>query len=115
MQPSSPRLTTAVLMPPAEKALLTYQAINQSDDVVLLLESADNTPTAEALIVGANDAFRHASRYSNDQLLGRKATDLFLSANEVNGLRDAIRNVRSFRTELACSRADVPLSCSGCI
>jgi PAS domain S-box-containing protein len=90
---------------PAEKALLTYQAMAQSDDVIILMERLDGPPTADALIIGPNDAFRRASGYSDDQLLGRKMTDLFSSGNQSDGFRGAIRNTRSLRAELACLRA----------
>ena len=90
----------------AEKALLTYQAMTLSDDVIILMERVDGAPTADALIIGANDAFRRASGYSNDRILGRKVTDLFPPGSESDGFRDAIRNTRSLRAELACLRAD---------
>jgi PAS domain S-box-containing protein len=90
----------------AEKALLTYQAMTLSDDVIILMERMDGAPTADTLIIGANDAFRRASGYSNDQILGRKVTDLFPLGNQSDGFRDAIRNTRSLRAELACLRAD---------
>jgi hypothetical protein len=47
---------------PAEKALLTYQAMTQSDDIIILMERVDGAPTADALIIAANDAFYRSKR-----------------------------------------------------
>lgn len=38
---------------PAENALLTYQAMAQSDDVIILMERLDGAPTADAPIIRA--------------------------------------------------------------
>ena len=46
----------------AEKALLTYQAITQADDITILMERVDGAQTADALIIGANDAFYRSKR-----------------------------------------------------
>jgi PAS domain S-box-containing protein len=92
-------------LPSREKAWLTYQALDQSDDIVLLLESDGGAEPAGAVIIGANGAFLRASGYSDDQLLGRPATGLFPAAHDAGSLMDAIRGRRSLHTEMACGRA----------
>ena len=59
-----------------EKALLTYWAMSNSDDLVLLLER-DGVQADDAVAIAANGAFRRASGYTNDQLVGRTVIDLF--------------------------------------
>jgi len=86
-----------------DRALLTYQAMDKSDDIVLLLERDPGAETNDAIVIGANDAFRRASGYSNDRL-GCRVADLFPNGAET--LMKAIRGNGSLRSELACSRAD---------
>ena len=88
-----------------EKALLTYWAMSNSDDLVLLLER-DGVQSDDAVAIAANGAFRRASGYTNDQLVGRTVVDLFPDVREAKSVMKAIRNNGSLRTELACLRAD---------
>ena len=85
-----------------EKALLTYRAMSDSDDLVLLLERASST--GPGVIIGCNQAFRRASGYSNEQLLGRAVTDFFPEEDHAEILRNAILGSGSLRSELVCSR-----------
>lgn len=105
MPNSYEQTAAAVPMPMAEKAWLTYQALNLSDDVILLLEVPAGKASAEPVIVGANGAFRRASGFSNDQLLGRQATELFPVEDHAEALRQAVRDGTALRTELNCKRA----------
>jgi PAS domain S-box-containing protein len=89
-----------------EKALLTYQAMSNSDNIVLLLERGDGAAASGAVIIGANQAFRRASGYSSEQLVGRPAVDLFITGNDAETLMTAISSTGSLRSELTCSRAD---------
>ena len=86
------------------KAVLTYQAMANSDDIVLILEH-DGAAANDAVIVGSNAAFRRASGYSDDQLLGHMARDLFPDREQADCLMKAVREKGSLRSELACSQA----------
>jgi PAS domain S-box-containing protein len=86
--------------------LLTYEAMNNSDDIVLVLERGTGAQANDAVIIGANDAFRRASGYSNEQILDRAVADLFQSGNHAETLMNAVRGNGSLRSELAASRAD---------
>ena len=88
-----------------EKALLTYRAMSNSDDLVLLLERDGGREMGAGIIIGCNQAFRKASGYSNEHLLGRVVTDLFPEEDHAEILRNAILGPGSLRSELACSRA----------
>jgi PAS domain S-box-containing protein len=90
----------------ADKAFLTYQAMSNSDDLVVLLEHDDNAETAEVVVIGVNDAFRRASGFPGDQLLGCTVQDLFPDGTDAETLMTAIRGSTSLRSELSCRRAD---------
>ncbi|MGD0104075.1 MAG: PAS domain-containing protein [Rhodopila sp.] len=86
--------------------MLTYKAMSNSDDIVLLLERDASAETNDAVVIGVNGAFRRASGYSNDQVTGRPVADLITTAKDAETLVNAIRGPGSLRSELACSRAD---------
>jgi PAS domain S-box-containing protein len=88
-----------------EKALLTYQAMSNSDDIVLVLERDTGVEADDAVIIGANDAFRRASGHSNDHLLGRMVADMFPVGNDAEALTKAIRGDGTLHSELVCGRA----------
>jgi PAS domain S-box-containing protein len=95
--------------PPAsleQEALLTYLAMSNSDDLVLLLERDTAAQGDDAAVIAANAAFRRASGYAHDQVLGRKVQQLFPSAGNAGALMQAIRGKGSLRSELGCIRAD---------
>jgi PAS domain S-box-containing protein len=80
--------------------------MSNSDDLVLLLERDIAAPDDAAVVIAANAAFRRASGYTNDQVLGRSVRELFPSADHDGALMKAIRGATSFRSELGCIRAD---------
>jgi PAS domain S-box-containing protein len=88
-----------------EMALLTYQAMSSSDDLVLLLERDGGRDRNDTVVIGCNDAFRRASGFSNEQLIGRPVANLFPAGEPAETLVNAIRGTGSFRTELLCCRA----------
>jgi PAS domain S-box-containing protein len=77
-----------------------------SDDIVLILEYDGNAAANDAVIVASNAAFRRASGFSDDQLLGRAAADLFPRKEHAEVLMKAIHDNGSLRSELACSQAN---------
>jgi PAS domain S-box-containing protein len=76
--------------------------MSHSDDLVMLLER-DPAAADDAVVIAVNTAFRGASGYSNEQIVGRTVDHLFPDAET---LMTAIRSKGSLRTELACLRAD---------
>jgi PAS domain S-box-containing protein len=76
--------------------------MSNSDDLVLLLER--DSDTSSGVIIGCNQAFRKASGYSNEQLLGLSVTGLFPEEDHAEILRNAILGAGSLRAELMCSR-----------
>jgi PAS domain S-box-containing protein len=95
--------------PPAsieEKALLTFRAMSSSDDIVLLLERGPDSQTHDVVVIGVNDAFRNASGYADEYILGRTVTDLFPTEDQSGTLMNALRDEGSLRSELACRKAD---------
>jgi PAS domain S-box-containing protein len=90
----------------AEQALLTYQALAGSDNIVLTLERDNSAVGSDAIIVAANAAFRQASGFAEDEILGRPVGHLFPLDDHADSLMTAIRNAASLRSELACRRAN---------
>jgi PAS domain S-box-containing protein len=89
----------------AERASLTYQAMSNSDDIILVLERDRLGPTNEAIIIAVNEAFCRASGYTDDQLVGGAVAGLFTTADHAAILTKAIHGNGSLRTELSCNRA----------
>jgi PAS domain S-box-containing protein len=104
--PSDPSPMKRVPIALGDRAFLTYQAMSNSDDLVLLLEYDRAAETNEAVVIGANDAFRRASGFAGDQLLGRALEALFSAGQDAATLMQVIRGSGSLRSELACTRAD---------
>jgi PAS domain S-box-containing protein len=90
----------------AEEALLTYQAMAGSDNIVMTIERDSRAETNDAIIVAVNAAFRRASEFADDQILGRPVGYLFPVEAHADILADAVRCGASLRSELACCRAD---------
>jgi PAS domain S-box-containing protein len=88
-----------------ENALLAYQAMSNSDDIVMVLERDTGGQDDDARIIGVNDAFRRASGYSSEQLLGRAVAGMFPAGEDARTLRQAITGEGTLRTELACGQA----------
>jgi PAS domain S-box-containing protein len=85
------------------QAVLVYQALDGSDDIVLLIESSDGS---DPVIVGANGAFSRATGYVESQLVGRKVAELLPVGNAAEKLTGAVRNGKALREEFVCARAD---------
>ena len=81
--------------------MLTYQAMSNSDDVVLLLEQDD---AAEAVIIAANEAFLRVSGFSDIIWWCRPVAELFPVGHQAEALLTALRSGDSLRAELRCSR-----------
>jgi PAS domain S-box-containing protein len=96
----------AAPLPPREAGWLAWQALDQSDDIVLLLESDAFARTAGAVVISANGAFLRASGFSDEQVVGRHTSELFPVANHAEVLVNAIRDRGSLRAELACARME---------
>jgi PAS domain S-box-containing protein len=88
-----------------QEALLTYLAMSNSDDLVLLLER-DAAAEEDAVVIAANAAFRRASGYANEQILGLTVAALFPSADHAGTVMQAIRGKEPLRSELGCRRAN---------
>ncbi|MSP00748.1 MAG: PAS domain S-box protein [Acetobacteraceae bacterium] len=105
MPAPAPHQTGLVAIQPGDAAWLTYQALDRSDDIVVLLEADAAAKTGEAVVIAVNGAFRRASGFSGDQIVGRLAAELFPIGAQAQTLTNAIRERVSLRTELACGRA----------
>ena len=102
----APRSTSSPAIPPQEQAWLTFQAMDQSDDIVLLVECDSTASPTDAVVVAANSAFRRASGFTDKQVLGRQVAELFPIGDDAETLLTAIRAHGTLRTELHCGRAD---------
>src|SRR5271165_6853176 len=101
-----PRMAGLSTLSPREAAWLAWQALDSSDDIVLLLESAGAPATADTVVIAANGAFRRASGYAPEQIIGRLAVTLIPNAIHAGTFMKAIRERTSLRSELAFGRAD---------
>jgi PAS domain S-box-containing protein len=90
---------------PRAQAWLAFQAMEKSDDIMIVLETDHGGETADAVIVGVNGAFHHALGFSDDDILGRPAAELFPLGGDAETLMDAIRAGTAIHTELRCCRA----------
>ena len=94
------------LLDPASLQHLLFQALDRSDNFVLVLEHSGDP--ADGLIVAAtNDAFCRGSGFSAEDLIGRPFRDL--AAQDADpatcaALEQAARAGRSLRSELLCGR-----------
>ena len=106
MQISDMRRTASPAINVEHLARLAWQAMDHSDDIVLLLEKASAADNAAMIVIGANDAFHRASGYHADQILGQSVTGLFPDTAQAGTLLDTIRQAGSLRAEMALLRAD---------
>jgi PAS domain S-box-containing protein len=106
MRESDAPLAAVPMIDPRERAWLTYRAMANSDNIVLLLQNNKKNEHMEPVIAGANDAFLRASGYSEDQIRGRPLDDFFRDKVQVARLRETIRRSESLRGEEAVMRAD---------
>jgi PAS domain S-box-containing protein len=96
-----PTSTTSGAYSMQENALLAYEAMDGSDDIVLLIESSIGT---DGVVVGANGAFCRATGYAEEQLVSREIAELFLIEDDARTLVKAIQNRTAVRGEFACAR-----------
>jgi PAS domain S-box-containing protein len=106
MERTNARQGVSSTLDPQRRARLTYQAMDHSDNMVLLLEKDSNDLNTEAVITGANDAFLRASGYHEGQIRGRSLSDLLPNTTEAERVREAIRRAEPLRGEEAILCAD---------
>jgi PAS domain S-box-containing protein len=85
---------------------LIYQALDDSDDLILVLERTDDGAIG-VVVAACNDAFCRASGYNSDDLIGRPFSALAASDANPATRKAAIQSAndrQSFRTELLCNR-----------
>jgi PAS domain S-box-containing protein len=85
---------------------MLYDALDQSDDIVLMLE--ETSSDAEPLvIISANDAFCRTTGYDHAELIGRPFCSLAAADADSSRFAEMVRAAhtrKSFRSELLCSR-----------
>jgi len=94
------------LLDPASLQQLLYQALDGSDNIVLILEQSGDDSIG-LVVVATNDAFCRASGFTTAELIGRPF--LSLAAPEANpatgaALTQSAREQRSYRSEWLCGR-----------
>ncbi len=85
---------------------LLYEALDQSDDLVFVLELADAT-LDDLVVAAANDAFCRATGYSHTELTGRPLASILATHGDPVcriELLHAAREQRSLRSEVQCGR-----------
>ncbi|HUN42755.1 MAG TPA: PAS domain S-box protein [Acetobacteraceae bacterium] len=94
---------------PALQQML-YQALDDSDDLVLVLEQISGGP--EGLLVAAtNDAFCRTAGIGSTDLVGKPFLGFAAPEADIAGFHavaEAAEERRSFRSEILCRRADGP-------
>lgn len=97
------------LLDPASLASLICDTLDQSDDIVLVLKQPGGEDGNTIVIAAANDAFRRASGYALDEIVGRPlfaVTPDDADSGRFQELASAIRDSRSCRSQLLCARRD---------
>jgi PAS domain S-box-containing protein len=87
---------------------LVADALDQSDDIVVILERTGSTADG-ILVAGTNDAFCRMSGYSSDVVIGRPFLMLADEAGDPavqQAVVTAVANATSLHTELLCKRRD---------
>ena len=83
---------------------LVYQTLDQSDDIIILLERATDKAD-NPVIVAVNEAFHWATGYSNDELFGQpllKLASREATAEVQAAIVASIEKHETLRTELPC-------------
>src|SRR5277367_173047 len=91
---------------PASLHQLLYQALDSSDDVMLVLEQTGDDANSP-VVTATNDAFRRISGFTEAEMTGKSFLSLAASAASPASwaeLGQAAREGRSFRSELLCTR-----------
>jgi PAS domain S-box-containing protein len=94
------------LLDPASLQHLLYQALDESDNILLVLERSGDDP-AGLIVAATNGAFCRLSGFSSAELVGRPFLDLAApDADPAIGaaMLQSAREQRSYRSELLCSR-----------
>jgi PAS domain S-box-containing protein len=94
------------LLEPASIQRLLYDALDQSDDFVLVLEQA-GSGTDDLIIASANDAFCRNAGYSHEELIGRPLRSFAAddtAPDQWAELRAAALRSESFRSQLLLAR-----------
>ena len=94
------------LLDAASLERLLYDALDQSDDIVLILEQTGDD-AEQLLIASANEAFCRATGYDHAELSGLPLSSLIVPNNKPSdcaAIIDAARERRSLRSELQCVR-----------
>jgi PAS domain S-box-containing protein len=92
---------------PASLQRMLYETLDQSDDVVLVLEQDGDA--SELRIASANTAFCRVSGVSNDDLIGRTFRSLVTDDGSAKGWNAIVRAASSdgsCNSELLCNRLD---------
>jgi PAS domain S-box-containing protein len=87
---------------------MLYDALDHSDDIVLVLEQTGED-AAGIVVVSANDAFCRTCGYDHAELIGRSLLSLAAPDGNPSQCADVIRAMRdrkSFRSEMSCTRQD---------
>ena len=84
---------------------MLYDALDHSDDIVLILEQRGDG-AEDIVLAAANDAYRRISGFSDAELIGRKLTRLIAEADQARctELVHAMHERSSFRSEIQCAR-----------
>ena len=93
------------LLGPASLRQLVYQALDESDNIVLVLEQSGDG-SAGLFVVATNDAFCRKSGFTCAELIGRPLLGLAApDADPATGaaMIQSARECRSFRSELLCA------------
>jgi PAS domain S-box-containing protein len=106
MQTTNARRTAFPVITPEQRAWLTWQAMNRSDDIVLLLERANAEPNPAVTVIGANDAFHRATGLDETQIVGQPIATLFPDQHQLGTLTETIQQDGSTRNEVTMLRAD---------
>ncbi len=95
------------LFNPALLQQMLFRALDDSDDLVLVLEQI-GAGAAGLVIAAANEAFTRVSGYRPEDLVGRPLLSLAapdLDPAAADGLLQAAQNRQSFRSEILCAGA----------
>jgi PAS domain S-box-containing protein len=95
---------------PASLQQLLYKALDSSDDVMLVLEQSGGDANSP-VVTATNDAFCRISGFTPAEMAGKSLVSLAASAaNPATWaqLGQAVREGRSFRSELLCARRTGP-------
>jgi PAS domain S-box-containing protein len=94
------------LLDPAALQKIVYDTLDDSDDLVLLLEQTDESASG-IIVATANDAFCRVSGYAHSDIAGRSLHALVAPNSDPTGYANvlqAARDLKPFRSEILCNR-----------